>query len=388
MDKLLDNDSLDNDSIIAENKTEKKNQILIVLFFVLIFFKNYVSEDNTFSQILLNASYILIGIITTMYYLVRLERNSLIFITIALMTLFSIVTSLFGENYRIEDNVLVLTYFGVSFLILNTKFNFKLSVVLMYLIFFFFGIQMFSAIDPNEIFNISRNFISVVLLWGVSFHIISSYKNDKKPSIIIIILSLIVSIWATGRGGIIVFSVLLVFFPFVIETSKFYKFLIIVLVVALATYAFNNFYDLLFDFGLGRFEGMELESDRSSINGDYINNILMSFYDFTFGANLMEIPSIIEVDGNPHNSFIRLHVYYGIFGVVLIMSLLSYTVYRLFVTKKYLYLLLLIVLLLRSYVDSTAFHGPFDPFIYFFIFSCIKDINIVHKCPNNFQKMK
>ncbi len=374
MDKILDS----NRSIVAENHTEKKSQILIVLFFVLIFFKNYVPEDNSFIQILLNASYILIGIITTMYYLVRLERNSLIFITILLMTLFSIVTSLLGENYRIQDNILVLTYFGISFLIINTKLNFRLSVILMCLIFIFFSTQMFLDIDPNQIFNISRNFISVILLWGVSFHIISCIQNDKKPSVIIVILSLIFSIWATGRGGIVAFSMLLVFFPFVIKTTKLYKIVIIVLVITLVIYAFNNFYDLLFEYGLGRFDDMELESDRSSMNGDYINNIFRSFHDFIFGANLMEIPSIIEVEGNPHNSFIRLHVYYGVFGFILLMMLLSFTIFRLLITKKYLYLLLLIVLLIRSYVDSTAFHGPFDPFIYFFIFNEIQNVRVVN----------
>lgn len=357
-------------------------QFIIPIFYLLIFFKNYIGEQNKEVQLVFTGLYIFIGVILTIILVPRVQRNSLIAIVIYSLIILSLITSIFSENYRIEDNILIFTYFGIALIPFFVTLNYTIYKVFAYSIILFFLVQIINGVNSNNIFDVSRNFISVSLLWGVGFHIISCFQNNRIPSILIIILSLAVSIWATGRGGIIAFSLLLVFMPFLIKTNKFYKFMVIGFIIGLSIYTFYNLYDLLFEFGLGRFEDMQFESERSTINNDYLNCIFISISNLMVGANIMDIPSIIEVDGNPHNSFIRLHVYYGLFGFVLLFSLLTFTTIKLFFKKNYLYLLLLIVLLVRSAVDSIAFHGPFDPLIYFLIFHAIANVEIINK-PNS-----
>jgi len=350
-----------------KNKTEPIPQLIIITFYILIFFKNYIDENAQPIQTLITGCYILIGISTTIYIFIYSKRYPFVTFVFISMFIFSTVVSLFSKNYRIEDNILVLCYLGIAVIPTKYKLNHKVFIYFIYLILLFFLYQIITENNPNEIFNTSRNYISVLLIIGVGYYIISCVQNNITPSILIMIFSLIIAIWATGRGGIIAFSILLIFMPFVVNLKRSYRILLFVLIVSLITYSFYNFYDLLFEFGLGRFDNLGLEGDRSTMNSNYLNNIFSSFHDFIFGSYLMDIPSIVE--GNPHNSFIRMHVYYGIFGFIWLISLLLFTAIRLFLKRNFLYLLLLIVLLIRSSVDSVAFHGPFDPIIFFIIFN-------------------
>ena len=208
----------------------------------------------------------------------------------------------------------------------------------------------------------------------MGYHIISSYQNDKIPSLLLFFASLIIAIWATGRGGIISFSILLIFYPIAIKIKKKYKILIITFISLLSIALYYNFSDFLYEFGLGRFDDVGLEGERTVMNAEYLTKTFNSTKYIFFGSPLSDIYSIAEVDNNPHNSFIRLHVYYGIFGFTLMVLLLIYTISKLIKKRNYLFLIFLTALLLRSFVDSIAFHGPLDPLIYFMIFYSISDI--------------
>lgn len=363
---------------IANNEFNRvKAHVLIVIFYFSLFLKNYIDKDNIALQLFFNIVNVSIGFYLTSYFFIKLESNSLSKISIIVLFVSSVIVSLFSKNYRFEDIILVINYFGVGFLFINIKLSYRFFYFLCYILFAFFLINIFNEFDPNEIFNVSRNYISVLLLIVFLLHTLSCFQNDKNPSVVILIISLILSIWATGRSGIITFSLLLVFYPFVIKTKKIIKLLIVAFIFLLSLYVYNNFYDFLFEFGFGRFEGMELESDRSLMNSNYIINAFRSLPELLFGTDLMEIPSIIEVDGNPHNSFIRLHVYYGLFGFIYVLSLISFSLYKIVVEKNFLFFLLFIVILIRVAVDSASFHGPLDPFIYFFIFTSIKNVYII-----------
>lgn len=363
---------------IANNEFNRvKAHVLIVMFYFSLFLKNYIDKDTITLQLFFNVVNVSIGLYLTSYFFFKLESNSLSKILIIVLFVSALIVSLFSKNYRFEDILLVINYFGIGFLFLYVRLSYRFFYLLCYLLFVFFLVNIFNEFDPNEIFNVSRNYISVLLLIAYSLHSLSCFQNDKKPSVIILIIFLILSIWATGRSGIIVFSLLLVFYPFVIKTNKIIKLLIIAFILLLSLYIYNNFYDFLFEFGLGRFEGMELESDRSLMNSNYIINACRTLPELLFGTDLMNIPSIIDVDGNPHNSFIRLHVYYGLIGFICVVSLICFSLYRILVAKNFLYFLLFTVLLIRASVDSVSFHGPLDPFFYFFIFTGIKNVYII-----------
>ena len=119
-----------------------------------------------------------------------------------------------------------------------------------------------------------------------------------------------------------------------------------------------------------------MDDVRSSMNMDYLNATLNSSLYILIGTPLTTIKSMIEVELNPHNSFIRLHLYYGLFGFLLVLSTICNAVLKYFTRKKYILLVLFTAILFRSAVDSTSFHGPFDPIIFFLIFFPLKHLNL------------
>ncbi len=362
---------------INTNKQRYLLQFVIPIFYLLIFLKNYVGEQNKGIQLVFTGLYIILGVTLTLFLAIKLLRNSLIIVVMCTLIVLSLITSIFSNNYRIEDNILSFTYFGIALIPIFITLSYKFFKIFAYSIICFFIIQIIKGVDPNEIFDVSRNYISVLLLIGLGYHFISCFQNDKNPSFFILIVSLAISIWATGRGGIITFSFLLVCYSFIVNVKTKYKLLIIILILIICLAAYIYLYDLLFEFGLGRFENMGLEGERSTMNSDYLHNCLSSIRYFLFGCPYVEIPSIVEVDLNPHNSLIRLHVYYGIVGFVVVVFLILTSILNFIYNKYLLYLFLLLSLILRSFTDSVAFHGSFDPLIYFLLFYSIKNIVIV-----------
>ena len=124
---------------------------------------------------------------------------------------------------------------------------------------------------------------------------------------------------------------------------------------------------------------MGLQDSRTDINQDYISKSTNSLSYVLFGSPLLDIPSIAEVEGNPHNSFIRLHVYYGLFGFIFVIFILISTVIKLLINSQYLLLYFTISLLIRSATDSAAFHGALDPLIFFSVFFAFKNRIIFSK---------
>lgn len=344
-------------------------QFSIILFFILIFFKNYIDDEGSILYNILSGSYVVLGAIISFYYFVKEKGTSLLKIILGILIFSSLFTAFIGDNYRLEDYILSLCYFGLGIIPLKHKLNYKIFLYFSLVIIFFFGIQMFSGLFPDEVFpRVSRNFISVLLLIGCSYHFISSYQNERRPLFLIIMSTLILSIWATGRAGIISAAILLLFYPITLKVKNSYKVFFIIIIILLSIFLYFFFENLLYDFGLGRFKAMGLDSDRNTINADYFKASFNSFRNLIFGAPFKSIPSIIEVELNPHNAFIRLHAFYGLFAFVIIIIMIISSFIGFLKNKNYLFISLFLSLLIRSYLDSTAFHGPLDPILYFLIF--------------------
>jgi hypothetical protein len=355
-------------------------QASIILFQVLIMLKNYTENVMLFK--IVTACYITLGLLVT--FCSKLKVRSPVLLFIATMILFSGITALFGPNYRTNDIILIFFYFGIALIPIYYKLNYKVFLWFAYLIVLFFVPFIIQNTDPNDVFNpayTSRNFISCVLLTGLAYHIISCFQNDKRPSFILIILSLIIAIWAIGRGGIISIGFILVAYPFMLKIRTRYKVLIFSAIAALSLIAFFVFKDVLLQYGLGRFTSMGMGSERANINSDYLEASLHSIRNFLFGCPLYKIPALISlgIDPNlpinPHNALIRAHVYYGLGGLLLLMGVILFASYKLLITRNYILLILLISLLFRSLLDSISFHGPFDTMIYTLLFYSIKKPN-------------
>jgi hypothetical protein len=351
---------------------------LIPTFFLFLFIKFFISEDKALLLIILNLLIVLLGVLITVKFFIKNYPSFFVHKFIGFLAACAIVNFIFSPNCRIQDLFLSISYIGLALIPLYIKLSYKFyKWVLVFAITYFFAL-MYLDTDPNDVFNVSRNFVSIFLLIIFGLHLISSIQNNEQPSLLLLFACFLISIWAVGRGGILTFSFLVILYPLVVKLKLKYRLIILVLYVLGSLYVFNFYSDYILKIGFERFQSMGIQDSRTDINQDYINKSINSFSNFLFGSPLKDIPSIAEVEGNPHNSFIRLHVYYGLFGFIFVIFILVSTAIKLLINMQYLLLYFTIALLIRSATDSAAFHGALDPLIFFSVFFAFKD-NIITK---------
>lgn len=358
-------------------KNEFLIQGIIPVFLLFLFLKFWLGINSSLIANLMTVCFVSLGLFTLVFMSFKLKPLSVISIIIITLIFFSQMLSLVSSNYRFEDGILSFQYLGIALVPVFYKLNYKLYKNINYIIILFFVYYIVKAVPPDEIFLVSRNFISVVLLICTGYQIIASYQNDKQPSILLVFLSLIIAIWSIGRSGISLYIVLLACLPFISNIKFVYKIVFILLIVTVSLSLFYYFYDTLFETAISRFTVMGFEDIRETVNQDYVAATFSSPLYVLMGAPLAPIKSMAFVDFNPHNSFIRLHIYYGFFGFITVISAIIFTLFKYFVKKNYLFLITFAVLVFRSAVDSTSFHGPLDPLIFFFVFSSLKKIHFV-----------
>ena len=223
----------------------------------------------------------------------------------------------------------------------------------------------------------SWNGISMVmLLAAISLYIILRMENKKidlKPAI----LTLIISIWAVGRSGIISSFVLLLGLIFVKFRAKPKYLVIIFLFIALLSYALLTskidyyLFDAEEENAIRHFATSETwDPERERIWTNYYNNLDISR--IIFGVNVAEDPwprgEFLAY--NYHNAFIFLHAQTGFMGLIT-MALMIFSIFK-FYRINQVFLILLLTLILRSSTDVVIFFGRFDFIPFFFIFYFLK----------------
>ena len=354
-------------------------QSMIILFSTLLLLRMYIGTHIGIFGLVLTASYALLGIFLTISF--KLKTNSLIFWFIILMLFLGITTAIFGKNYEFRDILYLFAYYGIALIPVYIKLNYKLFLWFAYSVVLFFLIFVFKGIHPNEVLYSSQNGFSEILLIVLGYHLISSFQNEKKPSIILIGLGFALTIWAIGRGGIIAVGLILFAYPFMLkfELNKKYKKYLFFLLISASPFMMYSIYPDIFKNVFERFiwftsRGYSvIESPRLLMNLEYLKAACSSLYYFLFGVPLEKIPTIVKYDLNTHNSLINAHVYYGFWGFLLLVILIGYAGYYFVMTKNYIYLTLLVALFIRAFVDSNAFHGAFDTIFYYLMFYVLKD---------------
>lgn len=177
------------------------------------------------------------------------------------------------------------------------------------------------------ILNNSRNYISVLLMFFCLFYYIIKYKNREKWSLLPAILLFLLSVVATGRGGIIAsgFLLLAVLFCKQIRMQHKYKkyiYLLLLMPLCLCTALMIDVTDLFPAFQSKGF----IDSPRLTIWQTYLNNNLQSAKDFIFSSNIQK--AALKWNGNLHNSFLQAYASFGvlfivIFAFIILLSFIS-----------------------------------------------------------------
>lgn len=316
---------------------------------------------------------VIYGILLLLASMSKERLNSVSNYVILALILSALVALSSGAN----DTTLVLPQLianlGFARSIIHTNLNPKVYATACYTLFLFFFCQIAIDKDPEDVFTVSRNFISVLIILGTSFYFIACDQQKRKPSVMIPAIGLLILLWAIGRSGIASGALLFVgalFFSKRATTAGALATLVLGATLFLSLNPTLQNFDAFYA-GIERLERLGTGGQRTDINSEYLISLTYNTQNLLLGTPLSTIRSVVEVDGNPHNSYIRLHAGFGLLGVTVLALAISATMARLLLTRRHLALLTLLVSLFRSTFDSAAFHGPLDIIIFYFIFSAL-----------------
>jgi len=243
-------------------------------------------------------------------------------------------------------------------------------------------IYHYDKIDPigSIIPWVSRNGItSVLILCHILFSFIA-FRHKKKFPIVSTFLVVIICFYALGRGSIITSILLLLLgitFNVYNSNSKILKYGILGLFVILI-FHFSSNYDMNTEFDsideslkTTQFGQGYTDQARTEINSEYISNL--SFWKILIGNSYEGTLINKYYGGNPHNSFLRLHSFYGIFGLITVFLILIFILFRKKMSSdKFVFICLLILIFFRAYTEPILFPSSLDLFFFLSLFIYIK----------------
>ena len=323
------------------------------------------------------------GVFTVIHFITDIKRkDSPIYVYLGLLIVVFLVGSVMvSRTYRIGHVVIfIINSSGIALLMCRGLIKSWGVYIVFYSLTLYFGFIMYSGADPNSVLKVvSRNGVSMMMLVTVtSLYIVSTVekkKLDVKPAII----TLIISIWAVGRSGILSSAVLLLGILFIKSRTK--KVLVaIIFIVAILIYLFvdsifmyllnNSFSADAISYHL--IKSSENSSDvRYEIWQNYFNNL--DFFRLIFGSNILldPWPDGELLNYNYHSSSINLHSQTGFMGLITI-ALMIFSLIKFYRTNMVFFILLLTIIL-RWSTDIGLFFESWDYLVFFFIFHYLQD---------------
>jgi hypothetical protein len=352
----------------------ERNKILYDIIFLSLYFFLYVLQLQ--STIIL--SYV-VAAIYAFFCLKGIKTSKIIF------KIYSIVAGLFLLSI-INFNHGFTPLFHLIFLpviLLIADYFSKKKLVDLYQIFRAFQYQNIFLVTLGLLYNyneidpigsiipwVSRNGITSVLIVCQIIFSFMTYLYNKRFPIFSSLLVVIISFYGLGRGSIIVSILLLlygIFLNIANTRSNLIKISSVIVVIGLFFYFSSNTETITLveniEDGLNQTQFGQGYTDeaRTSINNEYISNL--DPWHFLFGSSYNNTSIEKYFGGNPHNSFIRLHSYYGIFGIIVLLNLLiSILIAKRNATIKFVLLGLLLLLLFRAYTEPILFPSSLDLF--------------------------
>jgi len=375
---------------LSEKHNKRKNFWLSILILVYYLVDLYLRTSYSEQLFLFWSG---LGYLGVAYVLFRKKvKFKYVYLLLILLSCM-LMSSIFNNNMQLPGIFFNLQYLGIAFILNESKLNVKVISLLIYINFVFFLYHIFIGTNPNTVFLASRNHISTVLINIIVIYYITLERNTKKLKVLPVFFALIISIWSVSRSAIvsiIIFFVGLVYLK-LLQNKKhkidskhnkswaniFYKTTIALSSIGGAVYLFKNTYivQTVIDGIINNFKVFQLRlqyesylsSSRLQIIQSYVYEIADSFKNLIFGVELSSTQSFALFSNNLHSSFLTAHAYYGLFGLLLILGLIFFTLIRYLKKRKWLFLLLFVTVLVRASTDIIAFPGYLDSILYFFI---------------------
>jgi len=216
----------------------------------------------------------------------------------------------------------------------------------------------------NEIFpGSSRNIVGAMAVFLQMFYSASYYYiNGKLPQILILVTSIIVFL-AFGRASILALVLLLfIHHIFIIRKRPLVSALILIASVTLVGLSIDiaNVEEKVVEHS--NFQ-KGVDSPRLDIISEYVSTTtLLTFFS---GHPVEDSHTAVLLNGNPHNSFIRAHSYYGFVSIIFILILFCYFSFKVN-SANLIFIGFICIYLFRAIFEPIAFFDIFD-FLFFYL---------------------
>lgn len=228
-----------------------------------------------------------------------------------------------------------------------------------------------AGIGSNEaLHGVSRNYVSVLGLIGV-FLFAGLYERTPSPLLIVAIPYFVATVLATGRGGVLIGTFVIISALFVdIASSRmtrlgkrvltFFSAAIIAaaMIVVIPKIEASIFPELAH---------RGLRTSRTDFWGDYLDQAFANPSNLLLGVDLTGVDIPIG-DNNVHNSFLQLHASAGILPLVFLIVCSAHTMIKLIRNKEHKRAIVFLAILLRAFTDRLFFPLYVEPILYFYLF--------------------
>jgi hypothetical protein len=407
--------------MLEKSKIREKVGNLIIFTYLLltvVFYRfGFGSKIDTFLVITINA----LGFFGILLFWKRLFRTDILFFCF-IMLASSVLSYLLTRNSSIINYLTTLRFLGLVFIMLSTMLNKSWLGIIMIFTLLQFTPVFYHSIGYNVFVRTSQNYHSVVLMLVNFIFNLSYWQENTKAPLIATFIPLAISFLSGGRGPILSYT--LFFFgcalinyrkdavPVKMRAKNYLSIILAISVLFLAMNIYANHKNLSFlVFPIDAIiipRGNEIlitskdvpeASERKNSNnetrvvatqsrenedmlfesGFRSNarvNIMKAYYKgmfrhpkyFFFGFPLKASKYIMRFNGNPHNSLIRLHANYGLFGLLTVSIMLLGALWTLIREREIGWIILMAGVILRGMTDIVAFPGNLDIIVYYTMF--------------------
>jgi len=238
-------------------------------------------------------------------------------------------------------NVVVATYYAF------------LAFTVFLVVVFGFGAEEFDVILQG----VGRNGYSAILFALMIGYCILQVLNSRIIAITPILITFLAMISLYGRSSIFATGiVLLAAVHRRLGSWTYIGYIVapVVIVLSVQYFDFNEIFEYT-NFRSG------VESERWDVISEWLG--ALKPLDLLVGVNLSTLNTVNDLDGNPHNAFIRLQSFFGA-AVFAVFILLFGSLYFLVVDQMYFFLVIFLAIIVKCFFDTIYLIGDLDFLLY------------------------
>ncbi len=306
----------------------------------------------------------LVGAICFMHLLhtSRLSKPELLFSFIFLIiSVFPGMTTISGDNLAITSYGLSsgITILAAYFMARHVTASSCEKIFAAPIFYAFFSSYIFYVYGSGDVFatgfflSASYNLISAIFVFFAVL-VILVYKDRAFQPALILFITVVTCFFLYARSSMAVGFMILLWWS-IYKMRPVYLLLLLLLAF---TFMIIFWVDVEAIYAQTKFARSGLDTQRWEMWSSYV--AAHDWRSFLVGIDLNFVNVIKEFGGNPHNSFIRFHSIFGVFGLIFMLGYLLY----LYVMSKLFFLGCLFLIVLRSSTDTLVLPGPLDFYLF------------------------